>query len=483
MLTNRPLHTENTNAYFLRLIVKISDHAFANKERLAGSDILEVTPIKQVNMLVIRALYDKWQKEINQLRSPYFDYENSEVKAALKDFMNLLSKHISVKRPEFEALLQIALQQTFQLVFTPAAFFQREIDLLTRPTVQISALKELGRYLVINKILLTDVVEDMESRQLTEMYAGELIRHFHKAIHDNSLRLLQPEDFVIELSAILPVSIQELTGVAELEKISELPLSKNESFFDEVLAESAIVPESIVVTTEMSFGELEALQAEGAEVIEMLRADLEGGLDPEKVEGEIPVVQENELEQIEETPNNLFPIDEPNTALEERAEEHIITTETNAEHFAEQDEELGEVLTLFNHKAAEPESALTNNLTESDAPLLKDALQQSQEAPSLLEMLKLKQEVPSFLTSENNKAINSLKQNIKVNDRYKFRSQLFGNDDIAWEKALETLDAANSRHEAVDMVLKTWAPKFNWDFNNATTQAFMDIIHRRFQAE
>ena len=112
MLTNRPLQTENTELYLKKLVKKIGADTFMGKNTIGGSQILEVTPIKQVNMFIIRALYDRWQKEVNNLRSPYFDYENAEVKVALKEFMNLLSKHISVRQPEFEQLLLTALDQT-----------------------------------------------------------------------------------------------------------------------------------------------------------------------------------------------------------------------------------------------------------------------------------------------------------------------------------------------------------------------------------
>ena len=113
--------------------------------------------------------------------------------------------------------------------------------------------------------------------------------------------------------------------------------------------------------------------------------------------------------------------------------------------------------------------------------MLKDKLQPTENPVKLIDTLRTGAEIPSFGVAATTKPINNLKQNIKFNDRYKFRNQLFGSDEIAWEKALETLDAANSRREAVDVILQDYAPKYNWDFNNETTTAFMDIINRRFQ--
>jgi hypothetical protein len=512
MLTNRPLQTENTKLYLQKLVKKIGAETFMGKNTVGGSQILDVTPIKQVNMFIIRALYDRWQKEVNNLRSPYFDYENPEVKVALKEFMNLLSKHISVRQPEFEQLLLTALDQTLQLVFTPALFFQREVETLTRPTVHLAPLKEFGRYLVINKILLSDVIEDMESRQLTEMYAGELMRHFHKAIHDNSLRLFQPEELVEQLNNLEPVSIAELTGILVAEKTNE---QKKESFFDAVLEsseESTNVAEK-PVTNPLSDGIIADLAAEGADVLEVIKADVPAGLPKEPIQEadfkmpsfktlHLPVDDDlyNLGDDESEEENKSIPetiAEEELEAIEEEPVVEIDTVLTNPVNLVDSKAEIiaEEVTEVETTTAEEPTNNFYVNIpsfgkvqpTESaatqgtEAPLLKDKLQPTENPVKLIDTLRTGAEIPSFGVAATTKPINNLKQNIKFNDRYKFRNQLFGSDEIAWEKALETLDAANSRREAVDFILQDYAPKYNWDFNNETTNAFMEIINRRFQ--
>jgi len=502
MLTNRPLQPENTKQYLQKLVKKIGADTFSGKNTIGGSQILEVSPIKQVNMFIIRALYDKWQKEVNNLRSPYFDYENAEVKIALKEFMNLLSKNIAVRQPEFEQLLLTALDQTLQLVFTPAAFFQREVETLTRPTVHLAPLKEFGRYLIVNKVLLSDVIDDMESRQLTEMYAGELMRHFHKAIHDNSLRLFQPEELVEQLNAIVPLTITELTGVLVTEKTSEpIAEQKKDNFFDVVLEQTKEETSPVKANeNRLSDGVMADLAAESADVLDVIKADVPASI-PEEEPIKIPTFRTLHL-PVDDELYNLGDEEETTAIVEEEPaieiieeEQPTITTpvalvETMAlEEIAQEEAKQDEVETLANNfyvniptfgKSQPTESAPTQG---NEAPLLKDTLQQTEVTPKLMDTLRTGSEIPSFGAAASNKPINNLKQNIKINDRYKFRNHLFGSDDIAWDKALETLDAAKSRHEAVDLVLKTYAPKYNWYFNNETTTAFMDIINRRFQAE
>jgi hypothetical protein len=422
--------------------------------------------------------------------------------------MNLLSKHIAVRQPEFEQLLYTALDQTLQLVFTPAAFFQREIETLTRPTVHLAPLKEFGRYLILNKVLLTDVIDDMESRQLTEMYAGELMRHFHKAIHDNSLRLFQPEELVEQLNAIEPLTITELTGVLVTEKTTEpIAEQKKDNFFDVVLEQTKEETSTVKANeNRLSDGVIADLAAESADVLEVIKADVPASI-PEEEPIKIPTFRtlhlpvDDELYNLgddEETTQEEVVVPTIELTEEEVVVEPVLTNPIALVETKTIEAKAVQQVALEDQKEVEnptnnfyvniptfgkPQPTESATIQGNDAPLLKDALQPTEPARKLIDTLRSGSDIPTFGAAESNKPINNLKQNIKFNDRYKFRNQLFGSDEIAWDKALETLDAAKSRHEAVDMVLKTYATKFNWDFNNETTIAFMDIINRRFQAE
>ncbi len=51
-----------------------------------ADEIIHLTPVQQVNYFVLKELFQRWKSEINQLKSPYFDYDNDEVQASLKAF-------------------------------------------------------------------------------------------------------------------------------------------------------------------------------------------------------------------------------------------------------------------------------------------------------------------------------------------------------------------------------------------------------------
>ena len=72
----------------------VSDH-FSSTEYISGKEILGLTTVKQINLFVLRSIFNRWQLEIETLKSPYFDYSDSEVIHALDQLKNILSFNIN----------------------------------------------------------------------------------------------------------------------------------------------------------------------------------------------------------------------------------------------------------------------------------------------------------------------------------------------------------------------------------------------------
>lgn len=95
---------------------------FTNNETITGQHIMTCTPEKQVNMFVLFLLMKAWKNQMETSKSPYFNYKNEEVEAAVKQYMNILSRHIEIKKDHFSPLLQTALSYTFELAKNPESF-------------------------------------------------------------------------------------------------------------------------------------------------------------------------------------------------------------------------------------------------------------------------------------------------------------------------------------------------------------------------
>ena len=131
---------------------------------LDGPAVLRFTPIRQVNLFVVQALLGKWTAEMAQLRSAYFDFEDADVRQALTQFMNVLSRRIKLSRPTYEPLLAQAITDTLTGALDPAATLTGK--LLGEATVGTPAqLRESLRYLDTNKVLFESFVDALPADQ------------------------------------------------------------------------------------------------------------------------------------------------------------------------------------------------------------------------------------------------------------------------------------------------------------------------------
>ncbi|OUN72637.1 hypothetical protein [Barnesiella sp. An55] len=69
-----------------------------------------------------------------------------------------------------------------------------------------------------------------------------------------------------------------------------------------------------------------------------------------------------------------------------------------------------------------------------------------------------------------------LRKALSLNDRFRFRRELFGNSDIRMNETLALIDAMNSYEEAEDYILND----LNWDMDNPEVAEFMKIVQKHF---
>jgi len=115
--------------YSLQFTKKICSHYFDTKQYMVGEEIMQLTPSKQVNLMIIKSLFMAWQTELEALKAnPYFDYSDPKVEAVLEDFMNVLSRSIKIDRSHFEPLLRQAVEDSIILAADPVGFLEHELE-------------------------------------------------------------------------------------------------------------------------------------------------------------------------------------------------------------------------------------------------------------------------------------------------------------------------------------------------------------------
>ncbi|GAB4401697.1 MAG: hypothetical protein OHK0053_24800 [Microscillaceae bacterium] len=126
---------------------RLTDYYFIDHGFIAGKDLLNFCDIKQVNLFVVKHLFERWQEETLRLKSPYFDFEHPQVKQALQQFMNVLSQHIRVSKESFYPLLAEAVREALLLVVDYEAFFRAEVQKNFYQPYEAQRFKDTARYL------------------------------------------------------------------------------------------------------------------------------------------------------------------------------------------------------------------------------------------------------------------------------------------------------------------------------------------------
>ena len=155
------LNLSAVERYSKAFAAKVCNDFFAENSSITGKQVLNLTSLQQVNMLTIKALFDKWQADNQRLRSPYFDFNAPEVQQALKSFMNTVSQHIFIKREHFEPLLVDSVGETLVLILEPQTFYKELMRDLPNFKFSQENIRPLTKYILINKDILPQIAEKL----------------------------------------------------------------------------------------------------------------------------------------------------------------------------------------------------------------------------------------------------------------------------------------------------------------------------------
>ncbi|MFD2246314.1 hypothetical protein [Pontibacter ruber] len=210
------LHLER---YSKALANLLCDRHFATHDTINGPQLIGFTPIKQVNLFAIKELLLKWHHEMANLRSPYFDYEHEDVKEALLNFMNVLSRKILMKRNAFEPLLEKAIYDTFLVALNPVATFEEKF-LRIQEEITLPKLQENLKYIDLDKPLFAGFVETLSPSSRDREY---ILSRFGLYVNANQASRTPLQDVIARFNSLLPISEQELLQQAPVAPVVAKP--------------------------------------------------------------------------------------------------------------------------------------------------------------------------------------------------------------------------------------------------------------------
>jgi|TARA_B110000263_G_scaffold243654_1_gene250685 hypothetical protein len=113
------------NHYAINFYNKISSNL--PKNNITGKQLLTITKSNQINLFVIKNIYDDWLDNFNNNKISYFDYNNIESQNGLKNFMNILSNNILIDNKSIKKLIIKAIEESIELAIKPSNFIIKDI--------------------------------------------------------------------------------------------------------------------------------------------------------------------------------------------------------------------------------------------------------------------------------------------------------------------------------------------------------------------
>ena len=223
--------------YIANFSTKVLNDFYANHEIAAGSDLLEITPLRQINLGIIRRLFESWKAAAQAFRSPYFNFTHEEVRSSLDEFMNVVSQHIAIRKDDLQPLLTESTQDALLLLFAPDEYFEIKLRGLPSFTFTAEHADQLVKYNPIHNSIAQALASRLSESGSESVYANEVLRWLDDTLK-NGTALEDTQPYILQFSEVwelIPSKIlRNPPPIAEpvLRKQSE-----SKSFFEAALGE------------------------------------------------------------------------------------------------------------------------------------------------------------------------------------------------------------------------------------------------------
>ncbi len=441
-------------AYAESFAKAVCSEFFAKQERITGSQLTDFCGIKQVNLFIIKILFEKWQADNAKIKSPFFDYENPEIKALLEKLMNMLSRNISIDQSTFEKLVTQSVADTIQLLLAPYVFYEQEIQKLAQngSTIRVNEeFKPALKYVKTHKVLFEQIVEGLQDKSDAGMISANKAIDTIGNIVDNNVEYDDPKMVLRQLGDIVPLKIQEFVTFTDQPQQTEKVVAKapeptivstiatqkeeTKSFFDTSFEEETDK------TTSFAPSEVTHIEKKAEKQVESIAKSVEQVQVEKKIQEapkqDAPLFKSYKREEVEGENNNY-----------------------SAPHFMNEEKKNGNPVVATSVMPKQAETAKT--------PTFADKYTTGADAntPTFAERFK-----PSGKT---------IKELITLNQKFLFAKKLFGNNQDDLEDALTGIDRCATHKEAIMFLKNNYIMKYEWNFQHDEVKEFWELVELRF---
>jgi len=495
-MENQTLNTSYIQQYAKDYAQKVCDVFFRTSQFIDGRQVLNLANVQQVNLFVVKSLYEAWQKEASEFDSPYYDYNNPEVKQLLKQLMNVLSKHIKVERENFEPLFQKAVADTLIFTLSPKTYFKSFFEGFEGKIHVGKQLSPLVKYYKVHTEFMKALVQKLQQEDI-KIKPSKANKIAEELLNTGKVALSDPMQVTNEMSTFLQLSQDELfttaapSSSAEPESTPAAPTDASELFTDKQEGEGQSAGD---IFKYEDFGSPTEPTEKTSEP-EKPKAGQKQQQETQKTEEKDFYPPLPDSDDMTEDPATQVGTDIDNVNIE-GIEEQPSTTRTSTP-FSEE-EELKDPGSLFKRMEQEHQEQLGGQQNgQDDEALSEESMDMADQEPPAEQPPK-KPLIPASSQDEDDEDLSipenstysklisnmnkgeSLRNKIPLNLRFKFQNELFDGDDKLYEDAINSIDGCNTYKEAMDMVKERYLKKLNWDISESSTIEFLNLIDQKF---
>lgn len=225
---------------------KVCDDFFNRTTTINGQQILKLSNVAQVNMFVVSDLFERWKTDTEVYKSSYFNFESEEVKIGLKTFMNIASRHIMVKREDFEPILSRAVSRTLMLLLDPIKHFDDFVRESPDFTLTKERLAQLTKYTKINGQVSKALIEKLGDEEKT--YVTTALNWLNDINKKGEFE--NPDKYLEMLSTIVPLRKDDFVKLTTKQAVEDsVTMKMSQSFFDIEHDEEALDDEDAPLPT------------------------------------------------------------------------------------------------------------------------------------------------------------------------------------------------------------------------------------------
>jgi hypothetical protein len=186
----------------------VCERFFQGKTDITGREILEITGLRQINLMIIMDLYEAWQNEIESVKGPYFDYSVPAVQDAMSNLRNALSNNIRIRREAFEPLLSEATEKTLILIYSPYEFFVSMIKERKGEQRLTDTFKQAKKYIKVNTHLYNAFIRSLEEKGIRQGSEKEFTEVFDEVCSNFTDSPDDADQLTGALNSVMPFDVQ-----------------------------------------------------------------------------------------------------------------------------------------------------------------------------------------------------------------------------------------------------------------------------------